>query len=843
MATGAMTGIFTPTEGHFAATADIKLSSPIEPCLGHRDVREDVYTSRTLQALVDTIIPADEYPSGWQAGVGAVIHTILTADLKDRAPLVEAALDLLHRESQARHDGVAFADLPPSARDSLIADLLEGKTVLDWGVVPAQEFVELIVRLAAQGFYGDPHNGGNRDAVSWTMVGYRVLPEGVAWPAIDTTPPRTASWERIDDAYEVIVVGAGASGGVVACVLAEAGHRVLLVERGDWLDSDALRPDHLRNQRLPLGYDTPAGPPAAGNPRVLATAEGDRVLAPTDPRWSNNAMTLGGGTRVYGAMAFRFCPDDFRMATTYGVPEGSSLADWPISYDDLAPYYDRAEWEIGVSGDSAADPASPRARGYPMPPIRDNAALSRAALSRGATALGLTTGPVPLLINSEARGGRGACLSCGACVGFGCPGEFKNGTHNTVIPRALATGRCDVLTGARVERLLTDAGGRVTGVALATVAEGSIQRRTVAAAHVVLGAGAIETARLLLNSVSARESHGIGNNYDQVGRHLQGHVYAGAYGLFDEVVQDCRGPGPSIVTHDYRHHNDGLVGGGILANDFVLTPLGAWAALSRLGTIPPWVVVGKRAMRDLYARLALVMGPIQETPSPDARVTVDPTVCDAFGLPVARLSGGLHPASRAAAQFLSDKAVAWLQASGATTVLPFVGGAAEGPSGGQHQAGTCRMGTDPASSVTDAWGRVWGHDNLHIVDGSLHVTNGGVNPVLTILANAYRVSSHLAATLDTPGLGAEVERAATATSRRDNASTRATGEESCLAGRGAAVDWGVIEEPGVDDSTGTVDIRGVTGVGSVAAAGSMVEPLETRKVGSAGDAGRTGPRR
>jgi len=798
-----------------------------------------VHTSRILRALVDTIMPADEYPSGWQAGVGDVMQTILATDLKDRAPLVEAGLDLLQREAQARHDGVAFADLPPSERDSLIADLLEGKTVLDWGVVPANEFATLIVQLTAQGFYGDPHNGGNRDAVSWAMVGYHLLPEGSVWPAIDATPPGAVSWENIDDAYEVVVVGAGAGGGVAACVLAEAGRRVLLVERGDWLESTDLRPDHLRNQRLPLGYDTPAGPPAAGNPRVLATAAGDRVLAPTNPLWSNNAMTLGGGTRVYGAMAFRFCPDDFRMATTYGVPEGSSLADWPISYDDLAPFYDRAEWEIGVSGDPTGDPASPRARGYPMPPIRSNAALSHAALFRGAQALGLTTGPVPLLINAEARGGRGACLSCGACVGFGCPGEFKNGTHNTVIPRAIATGRCDVLTGARVERLVTDADGRVTGVALATAANGSVRRRTVAAAHVVLSAGAIETARLLLNSVSAREPHGIGNNHDQVGRHLQGHVYAGAYGLFDEVVQDCRGPGPSIVTHDYRHHNDGLVGGGILANDFVLTPLGAWAALTRLSAIPSWGVAGKRAMRDLYARLALVIGPIQETPNADARVTVDPTVRDALGLPVARLSGGLRPESRTAAHFLSDKAVAWLRASGATTVLPFVGGAAEGPSGGQHQAGTCRMGTDPASSVTDAWGRVWGHDNLHIVDGSLHVTNGGVNPVLTILANAYRVSSHLAATLDTSGLETAVERAAQAMATMPRTGAAAT----MCAAAGTAAQRGAIGDLGGDGSAGAVDIRGAPGVGSVAGAGSMVEPLETREVGRDGEASEARPLR
>jgi choline dehydrogenase-like flavoprotein len=125
-------------------------------------------------------------------------------------------------------------------------------------------------------------------------------------------------------------------------------------------------------------------------------------------------------------------------------------------------------------------------------------------------------------------------------------------------------------------------------------------------------------------------------------------------------------------------------------------------------------------------------------------VTLDPAVHDQFGLRVARLSGNLHPENRKTARFISDKAVAWAQASRAKTALPLVMVAPDGPSAGQHQAGTCRMGSNPAASVTDAWGTVWGHSNLHIVDGSLHVTNGGVNPVLTIMALAYRVSQHLA---------------------------------------------------------------------------------------------------
>ncbi len=211
------------------------------------------------------------------------------------------------------------------------------------------------------------------------------------------------------------------------------------------------------------------------------------------------------------------------------------------------------------------------------------------------------------------------------------------------------------------------------------------------------------------------------------------------------MVQDCVGPGPRIATNDFRHGNPGLVGGAMLANDFVPLPLFVWNLLGGLGAFPTWGLGAKQGMRDLYRRLALVMGPVQEIPNPASRVTVDPRVRDRFGIPVARLSGRPHPADEPVADFIAGRAVAWAQASGARTVLPLRWRAPTGPSGGQHQAGTCRMGTDPATSVTDAWGTVWDHPNLHVVDGSLHVTNGGVNPVLTILALAYRVSRHVAA--------------------------------------------------------------------------------------------------
>ena len=196
-----------------------------------------------------------------------------------------------------------------------------------------------------------------------------------------------------------------------------------------------------------------------------------------------------------------------------------------------------------------------------------------------------------------------------------------------------------------------------------------------------------------------------GTAHDQVGRYLQGHVYAGAVGMFDEPVQDSAGPGPSISTTDFRHHNDGVLGGGILVNEFVPTPIEAYAKLSALGVVPAWGEAGVEGMRDAYSRTAFVVGPLQEVPSASARVTIEPRVSDRHGVPAVRLLADRpRPRTTARRAFLQERAAEWLRASGARDDRgdPLV--AARGPSASQHQAGTCRMGTDPRTSVTDRVG-------------------------------------------------------------------------------------------------------------------------------------------
>jgi choline dehydrogenase-like flavoprotein len=538
--------------------------------------------------------------------------------------------------------------------------------------------------------------------------------------------------------YDAIVVGSGAAGGIVACVLAEAGKHVLLLERGRALSFADVGRDHLRNQRLAI-YGHNAGPDINGNPRVFVNPQGQsRIVRPHELDYHNNAACVGGGTRVYGAQAWRFHPDDFRMATKYGVPSGSSLADWPITYKTLEPYYERAEWELGAAGDARSiNHQVPRRRDYPLPPVPPSP--QTLALKKGADRLGWITTPVPLLINTEPYQGRAACIACKYCVGFACPTDAKSGSQNTVIPRALATGNCELQTNAIVAGIDVDSQGNVSGVTY--FVDGITERRSARAKVVVVSGGAIESARLLLNSRSPHSPCGLGNEHDQVGRHLQGHLYPRAYGLSTAKVFDGVGPGVTIATTQFNHDNAGIIGGGMLADDFIKPPIDFWYD-SLPPDLPRWGIRNKEFMRDNYTRVMHVRGPVQDIPNPNGRVTVDNAVRDKWGIPVARLSGTTHPATVEAAEFMRECGEEWLRASGCEKAWSAQPGLIL--SGRQHQAGTCRMGNDPKTSVTDEWGRVHNHDNLFVVDGSLHVTNGGFNPVLTIMALAYRSGEYIA---------------------------------------------------------------------------------------------------
>ena len=533
-----------------------------------------------------------------------------------------------------------------------------------------------------------------------------------------------------------VVIGAGAAGGIVAKELATAGLSVVLLERGKWYTANDCRKDDLRNQRT-TQLGNAFGPEDDGNPRVLYDPKtGPHTVLPSEGGYQNNAACVGGGTLSYGAMAWRFMPQDFRMRSLYGAPAGSSLEDWPISYDDLEPYYDKAEYEIGISGDYSGSPFfGPRKRPLPMPPLPPNREFQ--ILEPAAKRLGLHPFHIPMARNSVPYNGRGPCMRCRWCVGFACEVDAKNGTQNTVIPIALASGNCELRTECMAKEILTDDRGRATGVDYFD-ANGHLQNQP--ADIVIVSACAIESARLLLNSKSRLFPNGLGNQHDQVGRHLQGHHYTGAIGFFDFDTYDDIGPGASIAVADYNHGNSGLCGGGMLANEFIRLPI---QMIERMpaGT-PRWGLKHKQAMRTFYKRNIAVMGPTQPIPMADARVTLDPDVRDKGGMPVARISGNVHPHTFDIGLVQAKRAEAWLKEAGAVSTIVNAGRPTL-VSAGQHQAGTCRMGIDPKGSVVNRDCQVHDVDNVFVIDGSVHVTNGGFNPALTLMAIAYMASNTL----------------------------------------------------------------------------------------------------
>ena len=299
---------------------------------------------------------------------------------------------------------------------------------------------------------------------------------------------------------------------------------------------------------------------------------------------------------------------DFRMRSTYGAPEGSTLEDWPIGYTDLEPYYEMAEWEIGVSGDVSNDPfKGPRKRGLPMPPLPGTreCEILRAAANR----LGWHPFDVPMLRNSVPYNGRQACMRCRWCVGHSCEVDAKNGTQNTVIPKALATGNCDIRTQCHAREILTDARGRAAGVAYYDEHD-RLQKQT--ADIVIVSCAAVESARLLLLSQSRLHPKGLGNRHDWVGHNLQGHSYPRVAGLFPQEIYDDLGPGAGVALCDFSHHNAGLVGGAMITNEFLRSPY-QFVEKAPLW-VPRWGAEHKRFMRDATAFTSAWAAPWRKFP-------------------------------------------------------------------------------------------------------------------------------------------------------------------------------------------------------------------------------------
>jgi len=528
---------------------------------------------------------------------------------------------------------------------------------------------------------------------------------------------------------DAIVIGAGAGGGVIAKELAINGLQTVLFERGGWLKYDGKIHDELIKSRGVIPVDRKK------NPRVLIkeTANG-KVEVPTGI--GHTGYNVGSGTVNYGAMAWRFMREDFKMKSTYGEVKTTTLEDWPISYEDLEPYYEKAEWEIGVSGDASDNPfAAPRKKDYPMPAFKTSQLGEM--FSDTCKRLGLHPFPVPMARNSIPYNNRAACIENKICLTSVCPIDAKNGTHNSVIPVGIESGNLDLRIRTQVTQIVMGDNGKAIGVKYFDIDD---QEHYQTADIIIVAASATETPRLLLNTRTSKFPNGLGNNYDWVGRNLQSHAYCGAAGIFPKDIHSWDGPGATMAIADYNHHNKGIIGGASIHYDFHFGPL-RFAKRSRPPEAPTWGLAHKEFQRDNFYRYTNLRCCVQEMPNFNSRVFIHKTKKDYWGMPIVGLAGERHPLDVKHCNFMSDRSEEILKEAGASKIWRVPGGT--GNPAMVHQAGTCRMGDDPTTSVTNGFGQVHGIDNLYVGDASTFVTNSGFNPSLTIMAQGFRIAEHI----------------------------------------------------------------------------------------------------
>ena len=548
---------------------------------------------------------------------------------------------------------------------------------------------------------------------------------------------------------DVVIVGVGAAGGILAAELGKAVMKVIGLERGPRLTTQDFNPhDELRYfQRQDLRPNIKRQP-ITWRPKADARANPMPV--------QNYGNQAGGGTVHYGAVSWRFHEDDFRARSQtierYGasaIPADSSLADWPLSHADLEPYYDRAEYDLGVSGKAGNLQGrkiaggnvfeAPRRREFPLPPllVDQTGVVFDAATKK----LGYHPFSTPRAILSEAYKGRPGCTYCGFCQAFGCHIGAKSSILVTALPEADATGNFKLVTGAMCYRVNSDNSGRVTGVAYYGP-DGS--DNTIEAELVILTPFIYDNTRLLLLSKTEKFSNGLANSSGQVGKHLMAHMMPNVYVAFDDRHMNNY-MGPSAQKHtidDFNADNFDHAGLGFIRGSQISVGTGnlQGGPISLTTTMPPpgtprWGAAYRDFLAKYYAKHAAMVAQTENLPYVDQTIDLDPNVRDAWGLPAPRLTyDWRRPTELARVEFMMKKMEEVGRAMGATHVWRAPLG--PGAPGAHHEGGT-RMGSDPKTSVVNRYGQSWDVPNLFVIGSSTFPSMSGFNPTLTIQALAY----------------------------------------------------------------------------------------------------------
>lgn len=542
-------------------------------------------------------------------------------------------------------------------------------------------------------------------------------------------PPSSVTY-KTTDAVDFVVIGSGVAGASVARELTRKGFQVVILEQGRHVPPEDMEHDEIGafvSSRWTNQMET-----SPQTFRKSADAKSEKRL------YAQYARVVGGTTLHFTGNYWRLRPIDFNEFSKRGGVPGAALDDWPITYEELEPYYSAVEWAVGVSGEVSTAPGEPmRSKPYPLPPL--NATGPGVLLEVGAKKLGWSSKAAPMAILSKEYNGRQPCHNCGFCLGFPCEWGAKSGANYTMIPEALQSGKCELRSESYVRKIETDDSGRVTGVIYFNAQKQEIVQKAKA---VVLCANGAETPRLLLMSKSNRFPDGLANSSGVVGTRLMFNGNLVSSGEFEHEIHAHKGPVVTRITQELYELDPklNLIGGG--GFDFRIPTPALMRTMSMPPEFPQWGAEFKAKLKPWFLNSLDMFAHTTSLPVPTNTITLDPELKDAWGLPAMRVTFKEHEHDMRLYKYMQQRGGDLLRAAGALKVYdaPFT----DDPGSAVHLLGTCRMGNDPKTSVVDKYHRAHDVKNLFIVDGSSFVTGGRGQPTMTIQTLAFRAADHIA---------------------------------------------------------------------------------------------------